>query len=369
MAERRLTLELRLVGAALWRHRATMLLALTATAIGSALVSTLLHVSAGAGPGVAGQLAALGPNLMVAPRAEPGTADLDAAAVARRLEAAGIRDAVPVLYTVAELSGEAVPVAGADLAAVRRLHPAWQVAGDGGAALVGARLARRLAIAPGERVQLEARTGPVTVGPVGRLETGAAEDEMVWVPLETARRLAGRPGRASLFQARVAGGEGAVAAAARAVEADPGLAALPLSALGAAESRLLDRTKRLLGLLTTATLAAAGLCTLGTLTDLALERRRDVALLKALGASRADIIRIFAAESAALGLAGGAAGWAVGAALAQLVGRQVFHTPIPPHWETLPLVVGIALLVALAAAIGPVRFALGLEPAPALQGE
>ena len=364
-------MELRLVGAALRRYRGTLALALAATAIGTALASTLLHIQAGAVPGVAAQLSGLGPNLVIVPRGEPGTSDLDGAAATAELEAAGIRDAVPVLYTVASLTDATVPVAGTDLPALRGLHPAWEIHGDapGSAALIGARLARRLGIAAGARLVLHSPAATVETAPVALLAGGGAEEDLAGVPIEDARRLAERPGRASLFQARVAGGGDAVARAERALAPSSDLHALPLTALDDAERRLLDRTRRLLSLLTLATLVAACLCTLGTLTDLALERRRDIALLSALGATRRDVVRLLAAESVALGLAGGLVGWALGAALAAVVGRAVFGAPIAPRWETLPVVLALALAVAVVAAIGPARLVLRLEPAPALQGD
>ncbi len=145
--------------------------------------------------------------------------------------------------------------------------------------------------------------------------------------------------------------------------------ALLLHALSDTEAGLLDRMRRLMALVTVAALVAAGLCAFGTLTDLALERRRDIALMKALGAGARDIVRQLVAESLAIGLAGGIAGWLLGVGFAEIIGRRVFFAPVAIGWDVPPIVVGLSLLVAALAGLGPVRLALAVEPATALRGD
>jgi putative ABC transport system permease protein len=210
--------------------------------------------------------------------------------------------------------------------------------------------------------------GPATVPAGARLETGGPEDDLWWVPLATLQRVTGHAGEVSLFQARVRDAGEAARVTAR-LAADPLLRAVPLHALGAAEGRLLARVRMLLTLVSVAALVAAALTMLGTLTDLALARRRDVATLRALGARSRDVVRLFLAESAVVGVAGGALGYAAGGALAWLVGREVFAATILPRWDVLPVVLLVSVVVALVAAIGPARLALAAEPAAILEAD
>jgi len=171
----------------------------------------------------------------------------------------------------------------------------------------------------------------------------------------------------SLVQARVAPAD--VASTVAALERGGDMKALVLHALSATEAGLLERMRRLMLLVTLAALAAAGLCAFGTLTDLALERRREIALLKALGASDGAIARQFVIESLAIGLVGGVAGWLVGVGFALLIGREVFHASLRLRWDVPPIVLALALLVAAVSSLGPVRLALRVQPAAALKGE
>jgi len=380
-------MDVRLVRAALWRRRGMVLLAVLAVAIGGSVASALMHVSGDIERKLSRELRALGPNLIVTPgTATPGRAArvgtegapagfLDVEETSARLARAGVR-AAPLLYVAARVKGDVVQVIGTDLDAARALHPGWKI-GDGGTpTLVGARLARRLGLAPGEPLTLTGRATrgagtPARVDIVAgtTLEAGGADDEALWVPLETAQAVAGLPGRASLFQAHVDGGrEAAVAARAR-IERGGGLRAVPIGALTATEGVLLERMRRLMTLVTLAALVAAGLCAFGTLTDLALERRREIALLKALGARRRDVVRQFGAEAVAIGLVGGTSGWLFGLFMAQVIGREVFRSTIAVRWDVPPVVIAMSLGIALLASYGPIRLALAVEPATTLKGD
>ncbi len=374
----RLATEGRLLRAALARRRGTVALAVLAVAIGASVASALLHVSADIGRKVTQELRSLGPNLLLVPATVSDAADgrfLDERLLRERLAEAGVR-AVPLLYAVADLGGRPVPIVGADLAAARRLHPGWRITGgmraaDPDLSMMGARLMDRLGVVPGSVLVLRPTAGgdslALAVG--SRLEAGGADDEAFWVPLEAAQALGDAAGRVSLAQGRIEGGADAVPATVAALERGGAMRALVLRALSATEGRLLERMRRLMALVTVAALAAAGLCAFGTLTDLALERRREIALMKALGATRGDIVRVFAAESLVIGAAGGALGWLLGAGFAQVIGQRVFQSAVSLRWDVPLVVLALALAVSVLAGLGPIRLALAVEPAPVLKGD
>ena len=365
-----------------------MALAVAALTIGTSVAAALLHVSSDVSRKLSRELRALGPNLLIVPEQDAAAARHDAVAESDYLDVADARarlarvglEGVPLLYLVATEHGRPIQVVGADLEAARRLHPSWSVAPsatlpDGTApassrSLIGRHLARRLGLAPGQRVTLSlpgsTRSLELTLG--GVLAAGGPDEESLWIPLEDAQSLSGLAGRASLVQVRVSSGADP-AAVARALEAGGGVKALLLHALTATEAGLLSRMRRLMALVTVAALVAAGLCAFGTLTDLALERRRDMALMKALGAGRRDIVRQLVGESLAIGLMGGVAGWLLGVVFAEIIGRRVFLSTIAIGWDVPPIVIGLSLLVAGLAGLGPIRLAMSVEPASALKGD
>ena len=76
----------------------------------------------------------------------------------------------------------------------------------------------------------------------------------------------------------------------------------------------------------------AALCVLSTLIGWVFDRRRDFAIMKALGASGGLIQGFFAAEAAALGAVGAVIGFAIGVGVAAWIGRVNFHAPVVPRF-------------------------------------
>jgi putative ABC transport system permease protein len=364
-------MALRLLQAALWRKRGMVALAVLAVAIGGSVAGALLHVSRDISHKLTRELRTLGPNLILLPPAQAGAGTLlDDALAHQRLRAAKLEGA-SLLFLTATIGERRVPVVGADLEAVRKLHPSWKLSGSAHGALLGVRLARRLGARPGDMIEprFGGDGGASYTAYVGAtLESGTSDDEAWWIPLADAQALAGETGRVSLVQARLDDPDQVPRITAQ-LEQGGGVRAVVLHELSSTEADLLQRTRRLMTYVTLGVLIAAGLCAFGTLTDLALERRREIALLKTLGATGRDVIFQFGAESLVVGLLGGGLGWWIGIAASGVIGRQVFRSSIAVHWDLFPIVLLVSIAVALVAATGPIRLALAVEPAPVLRGE
>ena len=108
---------------------------------------------------------------------------------------------------------------------------------------------------------------------------------------------------------------------------------------------------------------------LATLSASVLERRRDFALMKALGGRQLHLTGLFLLEAVALALAGVIVGFALGSAAALLISEANFHTATLPHLSVLPLVLLLNLLIAALAALLPTRVLRNLQPASLLRGD
>ena len=92
---------------------------------------------------------------------------------------------------------------------------------------------------------------------------------------------------------------------------------------------------------------------LATLSASVLERRRDFALMKALGSSQMQLMVMFLLEALVLALAGVAAGFLMGSAAAFAISQLNFHTATLPHISVLPMVLLLNLVIAALAALLP----------------
>jgi putative ABC transport system permease protein len=135
------------------------------------------------------------------------------------------------------------------------------------------------------------------------------------------------------------------------------------------EGRILSHVGTLLWIVTLAALGAAALAVAATSAATVLERRSEIGVMKALGATNALVTSIFLAEQLMLAVAGGAIGFIVGAGLARTLGSSVFGTPAAPRLILLPVVLGLAAVVAFAGSLIPLRRAAHFDPAPILRGE
>ncbi|HEV3219914.1 MAG TPA: ABC transporter permease [Candidatus Acidoferrales bacterium] len=260
--------------------------------------------------------------------------------------------------------------------------------------VVGATLAKREGIRVGQIVWIGTGLGSdkgllVT----GIAETGGPEDDAIIAPLWFAQQLADRPGifrrlivsaivkpddsfgrrdPATMTPAEVERWSCSAyisSIAANIQQALPGVNVQPIRQVAEGESRILGRVSALFWVVTLAALIAAGLAVGAVAATTVLERQKEIGLMKALGANKWLVGSFFLSEQILLAVFGGGLGFAIGVLLARWLSLSVFGVVAPAKAILLPAVLGLAILVALAGSIYPLRRAAGFDPAPILRGE
>jgi putative ABC transport system permease protein len=122
-------------------------------------------------------------------------------------------------------------------------------------------------------------------------------------------------------------------------------------------------------IVTIAALFAAALAVGATSATTVLERRSEIGLMKALGASRRAVSSFFVAEQLFLAFVGGVLGYALGIVLARALGIGIFGVAPALRWILLPIVLVLAAVVALLGSLLPLGRASRVDPAPVLRGE
>jgi putative ABC transport system permease protein len=159
--------------------------------------------------------------------------------------------------------------------------------------------------------------------------------------------------------------------------------------MGYATFSLLDVTTRLrqvfaildllLGMFGSLALTVASLGIINTLVMAILERRREIGVFKALGASDRDVRQLFFAEAGVMGLVGGTAGvtlgWAIGRVIQFFTEVYLRRQSIPAEniwsvpWWLAAGGIAFAVVVSLAAGLYPASRAARLDPVDALRYE
>jgi putative ABC transport system permease protein len=227
----------------------------------------------------------------------------------------------------------------------------------------------------------------------GIVSTGDAEDNAIFVPLSVAQTMSGHAGRfRQLFvSALTKPADGLserdpksltpteydrwfcspyISSISYQIEQVlPGTDVRAIRRVADTEGRILSHVSTLLWIVTLAALIAAALAVAATSATTVLQRRAEIGIMKAIGATNALVGGIFLAEQLMLAFAGGAVGFVFGALLARVLGASVFGSPASPRLVLLPVVLGLAVLVAVVGSLIPLRRAAHFNPAPILRGE
>jgi putative ABC transport system permease protein len=284
---------------------------------------------------------------------------------------AGHGIAVPFAYVVARTKdGQSIVVAGTDFARVRTLNSWWSVTNwpsGAGEALIGAR-ALAVVAPKGQAFDLSFQGKTIHLSAAGRLQTGAAEDSRVYLPLLDFQNWSGV--QPSAIEVAAAGSPEEISATLQHIaRVLPNAEVKAVRQVMEAEAHVLDKTRAALLASCSLIVLTAALCVLSTLMGWVFDRRRDFAIMKALGASERLLNGFFAAEAASLGVVGAVVGFAIGVGIAAWIGRVNFHAPVVPRFGVLPIILAGSVAVALLSAALPINLLRRVQPAMILRGE
>ncbi|MEO6829756.1 MAG: ABC transporter permease [Acidobacteriaceae bacterium] len=365
----------------LMHRRSRTLAELVALTVSAAVATALLTLYASLDLTLHHQFRAFGANIVITSKSPTGATAppaLPPNALVRAQQAAGLDSrVVPFAYAVAQTQdGTPIVVAGTDLAGVRAMNSWWQVSrwpAPNSSEIKNAPLQVLTGVRASEALgstqfPLTYNGKSIPMETAGTLRTGDAEDSRVYLPLDAFEAWTGAAPTTLEIQA-AGNNEQIQSVLAKLRQALPGVDVHAVHQLVDAEANVVSRTHALmLGSLLLISLTIA-ICVLATLTASVLERRRDFAVMKALGATQHQVSLLFLIEAITLALAGLVCGYVLGCGIAWLIGQWNFHTTIFPVWSVVPQVAILNLVVAILAAAVPLRILRRLEPATLLRGD
>jgi putative ABC transport system permease protein len=226
----------------------------------------------------------------------------------------------------------------------------------------------------------------------GVVSTGGREDNAILAPLGVAQEMAGRPGsyRTLLVSALTKPADTFserdpatmtpaeydrwycspyISSISHQMQQElPGVEVRAIRQVAEGEGRILTRVGVLMWMVTIAALFASALAVGATSATTVIERRSEIGLMKALGASDRSVAAFFVAEQLFLAIAGGIAGYALGVLLARVLGLGIFGIAPTLRLILFPVVLLLAAMVTLAGCLVPLARASRVDPAPVLRG-
>ena len=380
---------IRMITASLMRRRSRMVVALLSIAIGATILSGLVSIYYDVPRQLGAEFRNYGAN-MILTGTDGRFTGADVEAGKGQIPASELVGAAPYRYENVRIRENPVVAAGTDPEGAKAASPYWLI-DDGewlkssGELLLGAKVADSFRLKVGERIEVsftpesekektadnEAVNDNVkefTV--VGILKTGGTEEEYAYMTYGDLEELTGVKDVFDAAELSVSATSDKLKDYAARINASaPGVHASLVKRVTASETTVLSKLQALVLLVTIVVLALTMICVATTMTAVVAERRKEIGLRKAIGASDGSIIKEFMGESMLLGLLGGVIGSVLGYVFAQQVSVRVFSSSISFRPLLVPITIIVSIVVTGLSSLMPIKSATEVDPALVLKGE
>ena len=205
----------------------------------------------------------------------------------------------------------------------------------------------------------------------GIVDTGGNEDSIIYATTADVAKLAGSKRDADVVEYSVNAMGDDLNAIVDGINRNPNNAvkAQTVTRITSSDTRIIAMLQTLFWIVSLVVLVLTLVGVGTTISSIVSQRRNEIGLRKALGASSRAIGAEFTVESAIYGLIGGLFGTAIGYALARILCVTVFDRALGFNWLLGIASLMLSMLIAVIASIPPVRRATRIDPAIVLREE
>lgn len=374
-----------MITASLIRRRSRMLVALLAIAVGGTILSGLVTIYYDVPRQMGAQFRNYGANMIFVAADTETALTMDAAEEAASvIDSGDLLGMTPYRYETVRIHEQPIVVAGTDIESTKITSPYWHIDGSypasSGEVILGSDVAELLGLGVGDSFNATYSTGDdsdsdepnlgVDMKVSGILETGGSEENYLYMSMDDLNELAGEKDSLQVVELSISAMQEELRSYVEQIsENSDAVAARLVKRVTQSESTVLTKLQALVFLVTAVVLVLTMICVATTMTAVVTERRREIGLRKALGASDKSIIGEFMGEGLLLGGIGGLVGSVLGFVFAQLVSVNVFSSSITFQPLLIPITMVVSVLVTGLACLLPVRSTMAIDPALVLKGE
>jgi putative ABC transport system permease protein len=357
-----------------------MVVAFLAVAIGATVLSGLITIYYDIPRQMGQEFRSYGANLILMPDDAQGEALTDEAIAEVRgfVPEEELVGMAPYKYEIIKINEQPFMAAGTNLAEAKKTSPYWYVTGDWpkqpGEALIGKEISSTIRIVPGDSFEISGTDADGEIFTTafqvsGIVETGGSEEAFVFMSKEELFDVVKGPKAYDVVECSISAPSDRLTEINDRIETIDGLSPRLVQKVTQSEGTVLSKLQSLVYLVTLVVLVLTMICVATTMMAVVTERRKEIGLRKALGASNGSIITEFFGEAIFIGILGGILGVILGYFFAQLVGSNVFGRDISIRPLLIPATIVVSVLITGLACILPVRRATDVDPAVVLKGE
>lgn len=392
----------KMVLSSLLRRRSRMVVALLAVAIGSTIMSGMITIYYDIPRQLGKEFRSYGANFMVLSSTDKKITEKQFDALGKTLPAKKVVGLAPYRYETTKINQHPYILAGTYMEEAKKNSPFWYIEGEWATnsdkqdVMIGKEVAKTLDLNLGDTFKVEGvKYGREVVASKvsdsaeaskkkdaaedyyskkfrvkGIITTGGAEESFIFLNIDVLDKMLEDEMRLDGVECSIEGNAMELdKTAADLAKSVPGIVGRPVRRVTQSQDIVLGKLQVLVLLVDLVVLLLTIISVLTTMIAVVTERRKEIGLKKALGASDRSIVTEFMGEGAGLGIFGGVLGVILGFFFAQQVSLSVFGRTIEFSWWIIPVTLGISVIITIVASIWPVKQATKIDPALVLRGE
>ena len=393
---------LKMISGSLIRRASRLIIAVLAIAIGATILSGLVTIYYDIPEQLGREFRSYGANLIILSTGDSKISHDTLNNLKNLIGSEKIVGMAPYRYQTVKINEQPYIIAGTDLDEAKKNSPFWYIEGEWGNSsepekvLVGHEIAETLNLKIGDvftvqgvkygqraeasRQDLSAEENlkrdlghqnfnkKLTVK--GIVSTGGAEEGFIFADIEMLDEIIGDTFRADVIECSVIADANELTALSQKIENQiPNLEPRAVRRLTQSQDIVLGKLQALVLLVTIVVLIITMISVYTTMMAMVAERRKEIALKKALGAENKLVMSELLGEGVLLGFIGGTLGVFLGFEFAQRVSLNVFGRAINFQIALIPITIAVFIFITVAASIIPVRKVMDIHPAIVLKGE
>lgn len=370
----------KMIMSSLLRRRSRMLVALLAIAIGATVLSGLLTIYYDIPRQMGTVFRSYGANMIFLP--SEGGAKItkeQIETIKNEIDAEKLIGFAPYIYKSAKVNEQPYMIASTDLVNAKNNSPYWLVRGQWPSevkeVLIGHEISKAIGLSLGDNfiVNTPKPDGNVTVNEYkvsGIVTTGGVEEEFIFMSLADIKKIIGYNDSFDVIECSIDGNQDHLTAIAASVSKKvAGITPRLVKRVTESQDTVLSKLQALVWIVTIIVLFLTMICVTTTMMAVVVERRKEIGLKKALGASNKSVVKDFLGEAVMLGLIGGVLGVGLGYLFADNVSISVFAREVSFPVRLAPFTVIASIIITIISCLFPVRATVDVDPALVLRGE
>lgn len=371
---------LKMIMTSLARRRARMLTALLAIAMGATILSGLVTIYYDIPRQMGKEFRSYGANMLVIPTNPDKKITNDQLDEIKSLIPSGkLVGQAPYIYTNAKINEQPYMLAGTDLKGAKENSPYWLIDGSwpekSREVLIGNEVSKALELKEGDKIIINTPKvhgeGSIDTNFVvsGVVTTGGKEEDLIFMSIDDISQLV-KDKNFDVVEYSIEAEQNELSKIVSNIsQKDASLTPQMVKRVTASQDIVLNKLQALVFIVTIIVLFIMMICVSTTMMAVVTERRKEIGLKKALGATNSSVIVDFLGEGVFLGVFGGLLGVVLGYIFANRVSISVFARKVSFLPLLVPMTIIVCVVITIVASLIPVSKTVDIDPALVLRGE